>query len=240
MSTMVSPIAGVSNVCSGVDQRKHQSSASLAFVMGIHRRQSASNAENASIWWRHHDFDYRSQSVRRHYLCFLQNWYLSELVMAIRNSVLFFVLKVISGTGILIQVLTINLAVFRKCSQHIPSDDSSQCSGSAAWNRSKLNAPSQACNNLNIMVFGDLRYFIHPLSDNLWITLNQTWGEVGEALTTWLFVQTNNKPNINRSKLHITSRLWGEPSGDHWINFTKGQWWGKLSYYIPWRHMLGC
>ena len=49
------------------DQRKHQSSASLAFVWGIHRwpvnspvtgefpAQMASNAENVSIWWRHHD-----------------------------------------------------------------------------------------------------------------------------------------------------------------------------------------
>ena len=41
MSVMASQIAGVSivysTVCSGVDQRKHQSSASLAFVRGIHR-----------------------------------------------------------------------------------------------------------------------------------------------------------------------------------------------------------
>ena len=42
------------------DQRKHQSSASLAFVRGIHRSgefpaQMASNAENVPIWWRHHD-----------------------------------------------------------------------------------------------------------------------------------------------------------------------------------------
>ena len=41
------------------DQRKHQSSASLAFVWGIHRSgeflaQRASYAENVSIWWRHH------------------------------------------------------------------------------------------------------------------------------------------------------------------------------------------
>ena len=42
---------------SDADQRKHQSSASLAFVWGIHRgfpAQMASNAENVSIWWRHH------------------------------------------------------------------------------------------------------------------------------------------------------------------------------------------
>ena len=41
MSAMASHITGVSIVCSivgsGVDQRKHQSSASLAFVRGIHR-----------------------------------------------------------------------------------------------------------------------------------------------------------------------------------------------------------
>ena len=41
MTAMVSQITGVSigcsTVCSGADQRKHQSSASLAFVRGIHR-----------------------------------------------------------------------------------------------------------------------------------------------------------------------------------------------------------
>ena len=41
--------------------KKHQSSASLAFVRGIHRwpvhsrTKRASNAENVSIWWRHHE-----------------------------------------------------------------------------------------------------------------------------------------------------------------------------------------
>ena len=49
-----------STVYSDADQRKHQSSASLAFVWGIHRgpvnspHKKASNAENVSIWWRHH------------------------------------------------------------------------------------------------------------------------------------------------------------------------------------------
>ena len=37
MSAMASQIAGVSMACSGTDQRKHQSSASLIFVRGIHR-----------------------------------------------------------------------------------------------------------------------------------------------------------------------------------------------------------
>ena len=60
MNTMASQITGVSivcpTVCTGADQRNHQSSASLAFVREIHRwpvvpfTQRASNAENASIW----------------------------------------------------------------------------------------------------------------------------------------------------------------------------------------------
>ena len=65
MSTMASQITSItivySTVYTGADQRKHQSSASLAFVWGIHRgtgefpAQIASNAENVSIWWRHHE-----------------------------------------------------------------------------------------------------------------------------------------------------------------------------------------
>ena len=42
-----------STAYSGADQRKHQSSASLAFVRGI-PPQRASNAENVPIWWRRH------------------------------------------------------------------------------------------------------------------------------------------------------------------------------------------
>ena len=50
-----------STIHSDANQRKYQSSASLAFVRGIHRwpvniaAQMASNAENFSIWWLHHD-----------------------------------------------------------------------------------------------------------------------------------------------------------------------------------------
>ena len=50
-----------SAVYSGADQRKHWISALLAFARGIHPgtgefpAQMASNAENVSIWWRHHD-----------------------------------------------------------------------------------------------------------------------------------------------------------------------------------------
>ena len=47
-------------VCSGADQRQHQSSVSLAFVRGIHQwsldspHKRASKTENVSIWWCHH------------------------------------------------------------------------------------------------------------------------------------------------------------------------------------------
>ena len=58
MSLMASQITSLaivySPVCSGIYQRKHQSSVSLAFVTGEFPTQKASNAENVSIWWRHH------------------------------------------------------------------------------------------------------------------------------------------------------------------------------------------
>ena len=66
MTTMASQITGLTvvyfTVYSDAGQRKHKSSASLAFVQGIHRdgefpAQMASYAENVSIWWRHHDLD---------------------------------------------------------------------------------------------------------------------------------------------------------------------------------------
>ena len=63
MGAMASHIASVSvvysTVCSGGDQRKHQRSASRLCegnspVTGEFPAERASNAENASIWWRHH------------------------------------------------------------------------------------------------------------------------------------------------------------------------------------------
>ena len=64
MGAMASQITSLtivySTVYSGADQRKHQSSTSLAFVRGNSPgagefpAQMASNAENVSIWWRHH------------------------------------------------------------------------------------------------------------------------------------------------------------------------------------------
>ena len=76
MGAMASQITSLTivylTVYSGADQRKHQSSASLAFVRGIHRArtgefpaQMASNAKNASIWWRHHDKTPQIYSVVR-------------------------------------------------------------------------------------------------------------------------------------------------------------------------------
>ena len=59
MGTMASQITSLtivySVVYSGADQRKHESSASLAFVWGI-PAQMTSNAEDVSIWWRHHAY----------------------------------------------------------------------------------------------------------------------------------------------------------------------------------------
>ena len=65
MGAMASQITSLttvySTVYSGVDQRKHQSSpvtglcAGNSPVPGELPAQMASNAENVSIWWRHHD-----------------------------------------------------------------------------------------------------------------------------------------------------------------------------------------
>ena len=65
MGVVTSPITSLtivySTVYSGADQRKHQSSASLAIcagnspVTGEFPAQMTSNVENVSIWWRHHE-----------------------------------------------------------------------------------------------------------------------------------------------------------------------------------------
>ena len=65
MGAMASQVANLPIVYltfySSADQRKHQSSASLAFVRGILRwplnspHKRVSNAENVIIRWRHHE-----------------------------------------------------------------------------------------------------------------------------------------------------------------------------------------
>ena len=61
ISSQITSLTNVySTVYSDADQRKYQSSASLAFLWGITPEtgefpaQMASNVENVSIWWRHH------------------------------------------------------------------------------------------------------------------------------------------------------------------------------------------
>ena len=64
MSAMASQITSHTTICStvysGADQRKHQSSASLAFLRGIHRwpmnspHKGAVTRKIVSIGWRHH------------------------------------------------------------------------------------------------------------------------------------------------------------------------------------------
>ena len=77
MGAIVSQITSLtivySTVYSDADQRKYQSSASVAFVRGIHRgpAQMASNAENVSIWWRHHDCVQRSIDIISWFCCAL-------------------------------------------------------------------------------------------------------------------------------------------------------------------------
>ena len=86
MTTIASQITSLmvvySIVYSGADQRKHQSYASLAFVRGIHRdrwipRTKAINAENVSIWWRHHGGNKSSASLPfcEGYLLVTMQWF---------------------------------------------------------------------------------------------------------------------------------------------------------------------
>ena len=73
-----------STVYSGSDQSKHQNSASLAFVWGIHRGPVNSphkwpvTRKNVSIWWRHHVrmrplFDHQTISRLTSYKCVYYN-----------------------------------------------------------------------------------------------------------------------------------------------------------------------
>ena len=81
MGAMASQITSLtivySTVYSGADQRKHQSSAPLAFgaknsaVTDEFPAQRASNAENVSIWWRHHDL---GMDIRGHWSSIAGCW----------------------------------------------------------------------------------------------------------------------------------------------------------------------
>ena len=75
MSAIASQITNLaivySTVYSDTGRRKHQNSASLAFVRGIHREPANSpykgpvTRKNVSIWWRHHGWpgDTKSQGI---------------------------------------------------------------------------------------------------------------------------------------------------------------------------------
>ena len=84
MTTMASQITSLtvvySTLYSGADQRKHQSSASLASACGEFTgsgefpAQRASNAENVSIWWRLHEWlhHYEMYDLSRNCWLFVQ------------------------------------------------------------------------------------------------------------------------------------------------------------------------
>ena len=86
MASLITSLTSVySTVHPGADQRKHQSSASLAPVRGIHRRLVNSphkwplTRKFFFIWWRHHAVNYPQQTLgygvsfvnSKHDLCFV-------------------------------------------------------------------------------------------------------------------------------------------------------------------------
>ena len=109
MGAMASQITSLtivySTVYSGADQRKHQSSALLAFVVtGEFPAQMASNAENNSIWWSHHyiDDNFPTSSMwfiicerlqDFDYSCMLQIYalffFIAQIIIATRTSTVF-------------------------------------------------------------------------------------------------------------------------------------------------------
>ena len=104
MSTMAFQITSLtivySTVYSGANQRKHQSSASLAFVSGIHRwpRTKASNEENISIWWRHHAY-YINHVV---WFCFKYAYFLQWLSWSLVRLLFLFSLLSLSLSFLLL------------------------------------------------------------------------------------------------------------------------------------------
>ena len=80
MGVMASQITGASSVCSvvcsGADQRKHQSPVSLAFVREIHRwtvdsphKGRLTKTVNVSILWHHHVRVFEGGAAKHHSYC---------------------------------------------------------------------------------------------------------------------------------------------------------------------------
>ena len=95
MGTMASLTIVYPTFNSGGDHRKHQSSASLAFVGGnspvtcAFPAQRASNVENVSIWWLHHEifgFKLTRHSVRL--CCHIYQTYTYEIPNRFRERIL--------------------------------------------------------------------------------------------------------------------------------------------------------
>ena len=99
---LASRIIGVSivysTVCSGADQRKHQSSATLAFARRIHwspvysPHKGPMTRKKASIWWRHHDANkYVStyNHTQKHICCLIYIVYWKGEVISNRRQFVF-------------------------------------------------------------------------------------------------------------------------------------------------------
>ena len=70
-------------VCLNADQRKYKNSVSLAFVRGMHwwpvdspHKGPASNIENVSLWWCHHDL--RDLNIQWHIYILFDAWYVKK------------------------------------------------------------------------------------------------------------------------------------------------------------------
>ena len=129
-------------VCSGVDQRKHQSSAWLAFVRGIHRRP-VDSPHNRPVtrkcfhWWRYHTM-FRPLTVLSHQhecrilTCFVPNlsgyqwfrmilvdicWQFDVIKMADNISLYILTLNPLEDLGVILEIqfliLFLQIGIFR-------------------------------------------------------------------------------------------------------------------------------
>ena len=108
MSAMASQITGVSivcsTVCSGAGQRKHQSSASLAFVRGIHRWPVVSLHKGSvtqkfhfitSSWRQKLEVRYTHSDTKRIYNRFIKRWSVTRTLPSLKYQVSSIIVSII-------------------------------------------------------------------------------------------------------------------------------------------------
>ena len=109
MSAIISQITSLtivySTIYSGTEQRKHGSSASLAFVWGIHRwpvnspHKRPVTQKNVSIWWHHHGLWYGHHLGQQWDKCWGGKWHIFSTYLFVSCSISKTYTNINTGTG---------------------------------------------------------------------------------------------------------------------------------------------